>query len=99
MHILLLAIMEQEAAPLISALSLTEEPSDCSQANYYTGSPFPNKKVSLAMPKKDSLHNVESVGTEVAYLLGYLGIQRFKPDLVINFGSCGAIAIHPTELL
>lgn len=96
MHILLLAIMEQEAAPLIAALSLSEEPSECSQAIYYSGTPFPNKKVSLAMPKKDTFHNVESVGTEVAYLLGYLGITRFKPDLVINFGSCGAIGIHPT---
>lgn len=29
------------------------------------------------MPHKDPLHKVESVGTEVAYLLGYLGITKF----------------------
>ena len=41
--------------------------------------------------KKDRLHLTESVGTESAYLIGYLGITKFNPELVINFGSCGAI--------
>ena len=43
----------------------------------------------IIRPKKDPLHNTSLFGTEIAFLLTYLGIQQFKPDLVISMGYAG----------
>lgn len=43
----------------------------------------------IIRPRKDPLHNTSQFGTEIAFLLTYLGIQQFKPDIVISMGYAG----------
>jgi len=66
----------------------------CEMVTVYTNSNSndqPSNKISLVIARPCKQHQVNSVGTEVAYLVGYITITRLRPDLVVNFGSCGAI--------
>lgn len=37
----------------------------------------------------DPLHRVDRIGTETATLVSWLLLERYKPDLLINAGTCG----------
>lgn len=54
-----------------------------------TGSEEDKGVIYIIRPKKDPLHNTSLFGTEIAFLLTYLGIQHYKPDVVISMGYAG----------
>lgn len=42
----------------------------------------------------DKLHKLSPVGSEVAYLLAYLGIKYYNPDVVLNCGYAGCSGLN-----
>jgi nucleoside phosphorylase len=43
----------------------------------------------IIRPRKDPIHNTSLFGTEISFLLTYLGIHQYKPDVVISMGYAG----------
>jgi len=42
---------------------------------------------------------MDMIGTQMATLTAALGIRKFKPCAVFNFGSCGALSAKGSALL
>ena len=90
-RITIIVAMKQEAAPVIKHLSLTEvemhDPVLTCQA--YQGQ-YNGLEISLVINGTDREYNVECVGTQPATITTIEAIRQFKPDLLINAGTCGA---------
>ncbi len=87
--------MEHEASPLIQALSFSEQP----PFNDYLPQRIFHKKhqntdIWLVVNGKDPVHGTDCVGSQPAVLSTTLGIQHFKPDLVISLGTAGGRYMH-----
>ena len=46
----------------------------------------------------DKLHKLSPVGCETAYLLSYLGVQYYKPDVLISIGYAGSTGYQKMKL-
>lgn len=44
----------------------------------------------LIVPIKDPLHDIEPVGAEICFLLTYIGIKHYDPDVVLSIGFAGS---------
>lgn len=84
--------MEAEAQPLIQKLGLVLDdppvllqPAPCISYSGKVGA----LKVHLVWNGRCEKYGVDNVGTVPAALTSYLGIQAFKPDLVISAGTAG----------
>jgi len=55
-------------------------------------------QIHLVCPEFDPLHKKNCFGTEMAFLLAYLGIKNYSPDLVISFGYAGSNGLFPTKV-
>lgn len=96
--IMLMIIMEEESKPLIQALSLTPDPNFSNPICDCLTNSYKSLKLFLFKPKKDPKFNCDSVGSEIAALTTYIGINYCKPDLLINAGSSGGILNNTQEL-
>ena len=90
-RITMIVAMKQEAAPIIKHLNLTEvEMHDqVLTCQAYQGH-YNNLEISLVVNGTDREYNVECVGTQPATITTLEAIRQFKPDLLINAGTCGA---------
>ena len=50
----------------------------------------------LVTPDFDPLHKKNCYGTEISFLVAYLGIKHYSPDLVVSFGYAGSNGLFPT---
>lgn len=90
--IMLLSIMNEESQPIISKLSLKPDPLFINPFCECYVSQMNSLRLFLYKPKKDPKYQVDSVGSEIASLTAYIGIQSCQPDLLINLGSSGGVA-------
>ena len=90
-NIMLLVMMHEESKPIISKLSFHLDPNFSNPFCECYISSLKSIKLSLFKPKKDPKYQIDSVGSEIAALTTYIGIETCKPDLLINLGSCGGI--------
>ena len=94
-HVLVLIAMEAEAQPLIDKLKLEKiETNDkVSEHSEFQGK-LKDCKITLITNGKSSRFGCDNVGTNPATLSCYIGITKFKPDLVINAGTAGGFKKH-----
>ena len=90
-RILIISVMNQECLPIISQLSLSPDPSLVNPFCVGFSAVFNSLSIFLIKPKNDPKFKVESVNSEIAALLTYIGITHYKPLLVINAGSSGSL--------
>ncbi|AMO54815.1 hypothetical protein GZ77_16590 [Endozoicomonas montiporae] len=90
-RITMIVAMKQEAASIIKHLNLSDidmhDPVLTCQA--FQGN-YKGLDISLVVNGTDREYNVESVGTQPATITTLEAIRQFKPDLLINAGTCGA---------
>lgn len=87
--------MESEALPLIHELSLIKQQQPFPKQlpfQLYKGK-FGGFEISLMTSGVDPLHQVDNVATIPATLMTYLAIEKLQPELIINAGTAGGIAI------
>ncbi len=100
--VLYIIVMEQESKDIIGKCkfeldeSFTNKHKNILQA--YTSTYISGLTVHLLWPIYDPLHQIGVFGTEIAFLLTYLGVQHYAPDLVISFGYAGSNGLFPTKL-
>lgn len=91
MRILLIMAMEAEAKPVISNLRL--KPSEKKIDNYpchlYKGELNKHELLLVVNGTYPTEPKVSLIGTDAGSLSCFLGINLFKPDLVINLGTAG----------
>ncbi|WP_397600320.1 hypothetical protein [Silvanigrella sp.] len=89
-NILILMAMQEEANPFIEKLNLKKEEklSLLYRNKYYSGNINGNHVYLLLNGKKG---NTDYVGSEATVISLVLGIEKFKPDILINVGTAGAL--------
>ncbi len=93
-RILIISVMDQESLPIITQLSLIQDPSFTNPFCTVFSGVLNSLSLYLIKPKNDPKFKVESVGSEIAALLTYIGISNYSPSLVINAGSSGGLHAH-----
>ena len=90
-RITMIVAMKQEAAPIIEHLNLKviEMHDAALTCQAYQGY-YKNLDISLVINGTDREYNVECVGTQPATITTLEAIRQFKPELLINAGTCGA---------
>eukprot|EP00947_MAST-08B_sp_MAST-8B-sp1_P005069 g5069.t1 len=104
-RVLVVIAMEGEAMPAVTSLKLEKTgdilpaaaPGVCfsgtcrgvAPSGEGEGKEGEEAQVAVVMAAKDAVEGVDSVGTVPAALNTFLAIQSFKPDLIINAGTCG----------
>ena len=53
------------------------------------GAPGGDLEIAIAFAGEDPVHRCDRIGTVPATLTSYLICRRFKPDLLVNAGTCG----------
>lgn len=96
-RILIISVMNQECLPIISQLSLSPDPSLVNPFCEGFSTIFNSLSIFLIKPKNDPKFKVESVNSEIAALIAYIGITHYKPLLVINAGSSGSLHANADE--
>lgn len=93
--------MQGEANGIIDALGLQPfHPHDRYgdlQFRFYRGT-YRNFDVTLTLPGQDPRYGIDSIGTEPAAVAAFASVMEFKPDLIINAGTCGSFAEHGAEI-
>ena len=62
------------------------------QFKFFRGVIHDKFEVTLAIPGKDPRFQMDSIGTEPAAVCTFALVNEFKPDLLINAGTCGSFA-------
>ena len=90
-HITFIVAMKQEAAPIIERLNLSSAQmnDDALPCRAFQGQ-YKGLDISLVINGTDPDYTIESVGTQPATIATLEAIRQFKPDLLINAGTCGA---------
>ena len=98
--ILILVAMQAEADPIIAALHL-DESADRLDAEL----PFKSyrraavdQNILLMVSGIDPRYQVDNIGTQPATLMAYVGIEHFRPDLVISAGTAGGFAARGAKI-
>lgn len=96
--ILYIVAMQAEAQPFIDAYGLHEEkqyfaPLPC---RLYSANLTPDTQLHIVLNGQQ--HGSDLVGCEAASVATLVAIQRLKPDLVINSGTCGAFAANGADI-
>ena len=82
--------MEQEAAPLIERLGLQPQPPFAAPAPFVAhAGEYKGLQITVVTSGKDAATGVNNIGTAPAALGAYLALERLKPDLLLNAGTCG----------
>ncbi|MAJ58663.1 MAG: hypothetical protein CL936_00960 [Deltaproteobacteria bacterium] len=88
--------MRAEGAGLIDRLGLEEQgrldpdlPADWFSGRVEGGSGGRDLEVAIAFAGEDPYHGCDRIGTTPATLTAYLFCRRFRPDLLVNAGTCG----------
>lgn len=92
--------MQQEAAPLINQLEMTEQfdclayalPFRCFQTQ------IGDIKLSLITSGVDAVHKTDNIGCEPATLMAYESINKLCPDVIISAGTAGGFASKGAEI-
>lgn len=94
-RVLILIAMEAEAQPLLDKLKLMKKDKLCAftEAVAYEGM-YNGCEIALITNGKSVKFGVDNVGTVPAALSAYMGIEQFKPDLIINAGTAGGFKRH-----
>ena len=92
--ILILVAMQAEADPIINALKLKQK-----NGSIDVQLPFnafekasDDQEILLIQSGSDPRYKVDNIGTQAATLMAYVGIEHFKPDLVISAGTAGGFS-------
>ena len=83
--------MADEAAPIVKELALIPDAAMPAPFLAYAGKAG-GTSVTVVCNGPCPKYKVDAVGTEAAALATYVGIQTYRPDLVINAGTCGGFA-------
>lgn len=100
-QISLIMAMQGEANGIIDALGLQPfHPHDRYgelQLRFYRGL-YRDLDITLTLPGKDPRYGIDSIGTEPAAVAAFASVMEFKPDLIINAGTCGSFAEHGAKI-
>jgi 5'-methylthioadenosine nucleosidase len=83
--------MGLECNPLVAALKATKTDFHWVGAfpfEFYT-SQLKNLEILIGLAGMDPVHQVDSIGSVPASVLASFAIREFRPDLVLNAGTCG----------
>mmetsp|Transcript_5434 Transcript_5434/g.13761 ORF Transcript_5434/g.13761 Transcript_5434/m.13761 type:complete len:252 (+) Transcript_5434:106-861(+) len=99
--VLLVIAMGAEATPIVERLGLKKDepsriapPATCVSYSGTSG----GLNVHIVCNGVCQEYNVDNVGTVPAALSTYLGVQAFKPDVVISAGTCGGFKAKGAEI-
>ena len=89
--LLFIFALEKEALPFLSLLSIPLDPLQSNNLviSAYTVT-YKSLKISVIHPKVDPKFNCDSIGPENSAVATYIGINSYKPDLIISAGNAGA---------
>ena len=65
---------------------------------FYRNAESDDLNIGLVVSGVDPRFGCAAVGTTPAVIATYLGIQTFKPDLVVNAGTCGGFRAKGCEI-
>lgn len=92
MNLLIVMAMRGEAAPIVEKLKLKSLgqkyapiPTLCFEGHYQ------KFKISLQVNGVDPTSHMDSICTQPTTVSTLLGIQNYKPNIIMNFGTCGAL--------
>lgn len=54
-------------------------------------------QIVIVRPLKDPLHDTGLFGSEIAFMQAYSGIKHYSPDVVINLGYAGEVALEGAQ--
>jgi len=90
--------METEAQPIINELNLKQTGRiELINADIYSGNAF-DASINIVLNGKCRKYSVDQIGTQPATLIAHLGIEKFKPDLIINAGTAGGYKRHNAKV-
>lgn len=88
-RILVIMAMQAEAQPIIKELNLKQTGRiELLNADIYSGNAL-NTNINIVLNGKCRKYSVDQIGTQPATLIAHLGIEKLKPDLIINAGTAG----------
>jgi nucleoside phosphorylase len=99
--IALVMAMREEAAPIIQRLGLQSFQSERFrdlQFQFFRGSVHETFDVTLVLPGLDPRFKMDAIGTEPAAVCAFAVINEFKPDLLLNAGTCGSFAAEGASI-
>lgn len=97
--ILILVAMKAEADPIIAALNLLATGSFDAQLPFKSYERVDAEQHILLMVSGiDPRYRVDNIGTQPATLMAYVGIEQFRPDLVISAGTAGGFSARGAQI-
>jgi 5'-methylthioadenosine nucleosidase len=97
--ILIVMAMRGEAEPLINKLGLhkSDSPFQPMGTIRYRGQ-YRGADFTLLINGVDADTQMDMIGTQPATTTTLLGIQNHAPDVIFNFGTCGALQSHGSQI-
>lgn len=96
--ILVIMAMQTEAQPIIKELNLKQTGRiELLNADIYSGNAL-NTNINIVLNGKCRKYSVDQIGTQPATLIAHLGIEKLKPDLIINAGTAGGYKSHNAKV-
>lgn len=96
--ILVIMAMQAEAQPIIKELSLKQTGRiELLNADIFSGNAL-NTNINIVLNGKCRKYSVDQIGTQPATLIAHLGIEKLKPDLIINAGTAGGYKSHNAKV-
>ncbi len=97
--ILILVAMQAEADPIIAALNLLATGSFDAQLPFKSYERADaDQQILLMVSGIDPRYRVDNIGTQPATLMAYVGIEYFRPDLVISAGTAGGFSASGAQI-
>lgn len=91
-RILIVMAMRAEAEPLARRLGLTATPLKFGKMPTLSfNGTFRSAEILMLVNGVDAASGMDMICTQPASVATTLGVQNFKPDLILNFGTCGAL--------
>lgn len=98
-RILLLIAMQTEAEPIIRELGLQKSSPIADRQLPFQSYEIdgPDQHLFLLVSGTDPRYRVDNIGTQAATLMAYVGIEQFRPDLVISAGTAGGFSARGAQ--
>jgi 5'-methylthioadenosine/S-adenosylhomocysteine nucleosidase len=99
--IVIIMAMQEEAKHFIQQFNFVPVPEADSSLNFplhVYQAQFKQHELILILPPQHPVHQVDSIGTQMAAIATWEAIRRFDPQLIINTGSAGGFAAQGAQV-